>query len=142
MIGSRRERKATPLARIRGKFAEEVSEKCDNSAESQKLPSRVAQPRTVRRQAGIMSMAVGRIVRADQAEAILQKGQAALVALAREVLYNPNWPMARRRRTAPLSASPRLRRGKHDAIPYHAAARCGAAAAHPARGGLCGRTSP
>src|SRR5215471_16394441 len=129
MIGSRRERKVTPLARIRGKFAEEVSEKCDNSAESQKLPSRVGQPR---------GMAVGLMVHADQAGAILQKGEADLVALAREVLYKPNWPTARRPRTAPVSASPRLQRGKHDAIPYHAAARCGAAAAQPARGGLCG----
>jgi len=40
-----------------------------------------------------MSMAVGMIVHADQAEEILQKGQADLVALAREILYNPNWPM-------------------------------------------------
>jgi 2,4-dienoyl-CoA reductase-like NADH-dependent reductase (Old Yellow Enzyme family) len=47
----------------------------------------------LRRDAGIMSMAVGLIVHADQAEAILQKGQADLIALAREVLYNPNWPM-------------------------------------------------
>jgi 2,4-dienoyl-CoA reductase-like NADH-dependent reductase (Old Yellow Enzyme family) len=42
---------------------------------------------------GLMTMAVGLIVHADQAEAILQQGQADLVALAREVLYNPNWPM-------------------------------------------------
>jgi 2,4-dienoyl-CoA reductase-like NADH-dependent reductase (Old Yellow Enzyme family) len=47
----------------------------------------------LRREAGLMSMAVGLIVHADQAEAILQQGQADLVALAREVLYNPNWPM-------------------------------------------------
>ena len=47
----------------------------------------------LRRDAGIMSMAVGLIVHADQAEAILQRGQADLIALAREVLYNPNWPM-------------------------------------------------
>ena len=47
----------------------------------------------IRREAGIMSMAVGLIVHADQAEAILQQGQADLIALAREVLYNPNWPM-------------------------------------------------
>ena len=44
-------------------------------------------------ESGIMSMAVGMIVHADQAEEILQKGQADLVALAREILYNPNWPM-------------------------------------------------
>jgi len=47
----------------------------------------------IRREAEIMTMAVGHIVHADQAEAILQEGQADLVALAREVMYNPNWPM-------------------------------------------------
>ncbi|RAI55404.1 NADH:flavin oxidoreductase/NADH oxidase [Roseicella frigidaeris] len=47
----------------------------------------------LRREAGIMSMAVGLIVHADQAEAILQEGRADLIALARELLYNPNWPM-------------------------------------------------
>jgi 2,4-dienoyl-CoA reductase-like NADH-dependent reductase (Old Yellow Enzyme family) len=47
----------------------------------------------IRHEAGIMSMAVGLIVHADQAEVILQKGQADLIALAREILYNPNWPM-------------------------------------------------
>src|SRR5260221_3825421 len=40
-----------------------------------------------------MSMAVGLIVHADQAERILQDGKADLIALARELLYNPNWPM-------------------------------------------------
>lgn len=47
----------------------------------------------LKREAGIMTMAVGLIVHADQAEAILQQGQADLIALAREILYNPNWPM-------------------------------------------------
>jgi 2,4-dienoyl-CoA reductase-like NADH-dependent reductase (Old Yellow Enzyme family) len=47
----------------------------------------------LRQEAGIMSMAVGLIVHADQAEQILQQGKADLVALAREILYNPNWPM-------------------------------------------------
>lgn len=47
----------------------------------------------LRREGGVMSMAVGLIVHADQAEAILQSGQADLIALAREILYNPNWPM-------------------------------------------------
>ena len=41
----------------------------------------------------IATMAVGLIVHADQAESILQAGQADLIALARELLYNPNWPM-------------------------------------------------
>ncbi len=47
----------------------------------------------VRQEADVMSMAVGLIVHADQAEAILQAGQADLIALAREVLLNPNWPL-------------------------------------------------
>ena len=47
----------------------------------------------LRREAGIMTMAVGLIVHADQAEGILQRGEADLIALARELLYNPNWPM-------------------------------------------------
>jgi 2,4-dienoyl-CoA reductase-like NADH-dependent reductase (Old Yellow Enzyme family) len=47
----------------------------------------------LRREGGVKSMAVGLIVHADQAEAILQEGKADLIALARELLYNPNWPM-------------------------------------------------
>ena len=45
----------------------------------------------LRKEADIMSMAVGLIVHADQAETILQEGRADLIALAREVMYNPNW---------------------------------------------------
>lgn len=47
----------------------------------------------LRREADIPTMAVGLIVHAEQAERILQQGQADLVALAREMLYNPNWTM-------------------------------------------------
>jgi 2,4-dienoyl-CoA reductase-like NADH-dependent reductase (Old Yellow Enzyme family) len=47
----------------------------------------------IRREAGVMTMAVGHIVHAEQAESILQQGRADLVALAREMLYNPNWAM-------------------------------------------------
>ena len=47
----------------------------------------------IRAEAGLMTMAVGLIVHADQAETILQSGEADLIAIAREVLYNPNWPM-------------------------------------------------
>lgn len=46
---------------------------------------------SIRRDAGIMTMAVGLIVHAAQAERILREGRADLVALARELLYNPNW---------------------------------------------------
>lgn len=47
----------------------------------------------VRQEAGIASMAVGLITQADQAEAILQAGQADLIAIARELIWNPNWPV-------------------------------------------------
>jgi 2,4-dienoyl-CoA reductase-like NADH-dependent reductase (Old Yellow Enzyme family) len=47
----------------------------------------------LRREAGIATMAVGLIVHAAQAEAILAEGRADLVALAREMLYNPNWAL-------------------------------------------------
>jgi 2,4-dienoyl-CoA reductase-like NADH-dependent reductase (Old Yellow Enzyme family) len=47
----------------------------------------------IRAEAGLKTMAVGLIVHADQAEAILQQGRADVVALAREALYNPNWAM-------------------------------------------------
>jgi 2,4-dienoyl-CoA reductase-like NADH-dependent reductase (Old Yellow Enzyme family) len=46
----------------------------------------------VRREAGIKSMAVGLIVDPFVAEDILQKGQADLIAIAREALVNPCWP--------------------------------------------------
>lgn len=47
----------------------------------------------IKKEAGIKTMAVGLIVHADQAERILQEGRADLVALAREMLYNPSWAM-------------------------------------------------
>ncbi len=49
--------------------------------------------RAIRREAGLASMAVGLIVHHDQAESILREGDADLIALAREMLYNPNWAM-------------------------------------------------
>jgi tRNA-dihydrouridine synthase len=45
----------------------------------------------VRREAEIKTMAVGLILDGAQAEAVLQAGQADLVAIAREALYDPNW---------------------------------------------------
>jgi 2,4-dienoyl-CoA reductase-like NADH-dependent reductase (Old Yellow Enzyme family) len=47
----------------------------------------------LRRHADIMTMAVGLIIHGDQAEQILQNGQADLIAVGREILNNPNWPM-------------------------------------------------
>jgi len=47
----------------------------------------------IRADAGVATMAVGLIVHADQAEAILREGRADLVAIGREMLHNPNWPL-------------------------------------------------
>ncbi len=47
----------------------------------------------VRREAGILTGAVGMITQAQQAEQILQNGQADLILLARELLRDPYWPL-------------------------------------------------
>ena len=44
----------------------------------------------VRKEVGIASMAVGIILEAEQAEAILQNGQADLIAIGRQSQFNPN----------------------------------------------------
>ena len=49
--------------------------------------------RALRQEASIATMAVGLIVQPSHADAIVRQGDADLVALARELLYNPNWPM-------------------------------------------------
>jgi len=47
---------------------------------------------TIRREAGIATIAVGLILDGPQAEEILRNGQADLIAVAREALYDPYWP--------------------------------------------------
>ncbi|CAB3837100.1 NADH:flavin oxidoreductase/NADH oxidase [Achromobacter deleyi] len=47
----------------------------------------------VKQEAGIATIAVGLIVDPEQAEAILTKDKADLVAIGREALHNPNWPL-------------------------------------------------
>lgn len=47
----------------------------------------------VRRRAGIATMAVGLIVDPHQAEAALRAGHADLVAIGRQMLEQPNWPL-------------------------------------------------
>ena len=60
---------------------------------SQKYGYQVPYAEKIRAEAEMMTMAVGHIVHADQAEAILREGKADLIAIAREFLYNPNWAM-------------------------------------------------
>lgn len=47
----------------------------------------------VRRDVGMMTQAVGLITDPEHAEAILREGRADLIALAREFLLDPNWPV-------------------------------------------------
>jgi 2,4-dienoyl-CoA reductase-like NADH-dependent reductase (Old Yellow Enzyme family) len=47
----------------------------------------------IRHDAGIQTMAVGLILDGPQAEQILQGQQADLIAIGREALHNPNWPL-------------------------------------------------
>ncbi|WP_459615093.1 NADH:flavin oxidoreductase/NADH oxidase [Bordetella sp. 2513F-2] len=47
----------------------------------------------LRRETGMPTLAVGLIREPSMAEAIIAEGQADLVALGREMLWNPNWPL-------------------------------------------------
>jgi 2,4-dienoyl-CoA reductase-like NADH-dependent reductase (Old Yellow Enzyme family) len=48
---------------------------------------------TVRREAGVLTGAVGMITEPKQADEIIAKSQADIVLLAREVLRDPYWPL-------------------------------------------------
>jgi 2,4-dienoyl-CoA reductase-like NADH-dependent reductase (Old Yellow Enzyme family) len=79
----------------------------------------------VRREAGVMSMAVGLITDPHQAEAVLQEGHADLVAMARELMIHADWPLQAAKALeaghydlmAP-SISHRLRRRDEQAVAY------------------------
>ncbi|WP_085884373.1 NADH:flavin oxidoreductase/NADH oxidase [Oceanibacterium hippocampi] len=47
----------------------------------------------IRREAAVQTMAVGLIYEPAQADGIVRAGQADLIAIGREALWNPNWPM-------------------------------------------------
>ena len=61
----------------------------------------------VRREAGIKTMAVGLILTPHQAEEALQAGRADLIAIGREALFDPNWPL---HAAAALGADPEFAR--------------------------------
>jgi 2,4-dienoyl-CoA reductase-like NADH-dependent reductase (Old Yellow Enzyme family) len=68
----------------------------------------------IRSQAGVPTVAVGLITEAAQAEAVLARGQADLVALAREAQDDPNWA---------LHAARELTGGSYDSYPVQAGPR-------------------
>ena len=47
----------------------------------------------VRREAGVPTIAVGLITEPAQAEAVIAEGRADLVAIGRQALIEPNWPL-------------------------------------------------
>ena len=47
----------------------------------------------IRGEAGLLTLGVGLIRTGEQAAVVLEDGLADLVALGREFLYNPNWPI-------------------------------------------------
>jgi 2,4-dienoyl-CoA reductase-like NADH-dependent reductase (Old Yellow Enzyme family) len=64
----------------------------------------------IRSRTGIPTMAVGHIVHPAQAEEIIAAGRADLVALGRELLHHPNWPIDAARKLAvpdPYGQGPR-----------------------------------
>lgn len=63
------------------------------SPERHELGYQVPYAEAVRRQAAVMTMAVGLIVHSDQAQAVLTSGQSDLVAIGRELLHNPHWAL-------------------------------------------------
>jgi 2,4-dienoyl-CoA reductase-like NADH-dependent reductase (Old Yellow Enzyme family) len=81
----------------------------------------------VRREAGVMSMAVGLITEPHQAEAVLRDGHADLVAMARELMIHADWPLLAAKALdggqydlmAP-SIAHRLRRRDEQAVAYQA----------------------
>lgn len=59
----------------------------------QPLGFRIPYADHIRRASGMVTMTVGLILRAAQAEAVLQSGSADLIAIGREALYDPFWPL-------------------------------------------------
>ena len=47
----------------------------------------------IRKQANIATMAVGLILHPQQAEDVLSLGHADIIAIGREALFDPNWPL-------------------------------------------------
>jgi 2,4-dienoyl-CoA reductase-like NADH-dependent reductase (Old Yellow Enzyme family) len=65
----------------------------DGAVNAPKALYQVPLARAVRDGAGLPTAAVGLITRANEAAAIVDNGDADLVALAREALDDPNWPL-------------------------------------------------
>ena len=91
-------RETVELARmLRDEGVDAVDCSSGSNAAGVRIPDgpgyQVAFAARIRREAGIPTIAVGRITDPAQADQIIRAGQADLVALAREELRNPHWPL-------------------------------------------------
>jgi 2,4-dienoyl-CoA reductase-like NADH-dependent reductase (Old Yellow Enzyme family) len=64
-----------------------------NKASARKPGFQVPYAERIKKETAVQSMAVGVIIDPHQAEAIVADGRADLVALGREIMYNPFWPL-------------------------------------------------
>lgn len=71
------------------------AERTRTSATERSVPPGYQVPfaEAIRVQAGVRTLAVGLIVEARFAESVLQREQADLIGMGREILFNPNWPL-------------------------------------------------
>ena len=70
-----------------------LSESATATVTPRGLGHQVPYSEQIRRDAQVMTMAVGLILHPDQAESVLEQGQADLIAIGREFMFNPNWPV-------------------------------------------------
>lgn len=70
-----------------------LSESATATSTPRGLGFQVPYAERIRREAGVMTMAVGLILYPEQAESVLEKGQADFIAIGRELMFNPNWPV-------------------------------------------------
>ncbi len=89
------EESAELSARLKGAGAQFVHMSSGGLSPQQQIPIgpeyQVHLARAVKDRTGLPTLAVGLITEPAQAEAVLQRGDADLVALARAFLYNPRW---------------------------------------------------
>lgn len=78
----------------------------------------VSMARTIRQSVSMPVITVGLIIEAEQAETILQAGDADMIAVGRAMLFNPRWPWhAAARLGASVKAPPQYHRAKPFASP-------------------------
>jgi len=70
-----------------------LSESATATSTPRGLGFQVPYSERIRHEADVMTMAVGLILYPEQAESVLENGQADFIAIGRELMFNPNWPV-------------------------------------------------